>query len=264
MGVNVGVNSLTAGGLGLSTILLVVMGILLVSATKKVESIPDFEDSSKLKKAKNDLTTAYTLIFIAAGLTLLLGIAYGGHEVAWCPSEWVHGVLYLLVTVALVIGIVYAYIALYDIYSPEVDNDNGSTSFIWAAMLIGALSFMVVAATGSGRVGYNVARNDVRTRVRHAEDKVHEMHSAVTGKQNDFVPPKDRCESCEEPEAPCGQAPIPHGMMLVPVNQNVNQGPVKLPTVSQTYQNQTYQPNYQQQVVGPPTCLLYTSPSPRD
>ena len=248
MGVNVGVNAITSGGLGLATVLLVVTGILLVTAQKKVGELPEFESSSVLRKASGDLRTAYILLFIAAGITLILGIAYAGHEVAWCPSEWIHGFIYLLLVAALIIGVIYAYIALNDIYSPDLDNDNGASAFVWASLIVGTITFMVVIATASGRVGYNAARNDVQHRVRHAEAKIHETHSHVTGKQNDFVPPVDRCGEAEEP---CGKPAVPPGMMLVPTTQVQSvgvDGPVRLPAVPQPVQ----------QFIGAPTVTRHS------
>lgn len=253
MGLNVGMNALTSGGLGLSTVLFVVMGILLVNASRKVAELPEFESSSELKKANSDLKTAYALIFIAAGITLLLAIAYGGHEVAWCPSEWIHSLLFFLLMVALVIGIIYAYIALNDLYHPEIENTNGSTAYIWASLLIGAIAFMVTAAVGSGRIGYNAARGDVKKRVHHAEDKLHELHSHVTGKPNDFVREKGRCDS-EDPEVPCGQAPVPV-MVQQPQQGYQSQAP------QQSYQSQTYQPpQYQVQQSMPQTQINQSLP----
>lgn len=287
MGLNVGMNALSSGGLGLATVLFVVMGILLVNASRKVAELPEFESSSELKKANSDLKTAYALVFIAAGITLLLAIAYGGHEVAWCPSEWIHSLLFFLLLVALVIGIVYAYIALNDLYRPDIENTNGSTAYIWASLLIGAIAFMVTAAIGSGRVGYNVARNDVRKRVNHAEDKLHELHSHVTGKPNDFVREKGRCES-EDPEVPCGQAPVPVMVQQQPqgyqsqvyqpqqyqvqqslpqsqINQSLPQSPVRLPAVNQGQQTQRFvgNPTVTSHSVVTTSQPMVTSTSPR-
>lgn len=223
MGLNVGVNALTSSGLILATVLLVVTGILLVSASSKVTKMDDFDSSTNLEKAYNNLRTAYGLIFIAAAITLILAVAYGGHETAWCPSEWIHGVIYVLLVAAVIIGVIYAYIALNDIYDAEDQNRRGSTSYIWAALIIGVLTFMLVIATASGRVGYNVARGGATRRVRHAEAKIHEMHSHVTGKPNDYVEPHDPC--CE-PEKPACATNVPAGMVLVPVHQVQTQHPV--------------------------------------
>ena len=260
MGLNVGANVLTSGSLGLATIILVVMGILLVSASNKLSQLDEFESSSTLKKAHSDLKTAYWLIFISAGIGLLLGIAYAGHETAWCPSEWIHTMVFILMYAALIIGFIYAYIALNDIYNPDIDDRNGADGFIWASLLVGAFAFMLVSAAGTGRIGYNAARGDVTHRVRHAEKKIHEMHSMVTGKVNDFVEPVDKCGSCEDPEPPCGKAPVPT-MMVMPqdnhtyhVNQGMNQnnGPVRLPQVPQ------YQTQQSHQFVGPPTVTRHS------
>ena len=267
MGLNVGVNALTSGGLILAVVLLVVTGILLVSASRKVTDIDGFDSSSKLQKTYNNLRTAYGLIFIAAVITLILAIAYGGHETAWCPSEWIHGVIYVLLVAAVIIGVIYAYVALNDLYDPDFQNLNGASSFIWAALIIGTLTFMLVIATASGRVGYNVARNGASNRVRHAERKIHEMHSHVTGKANDYVEPHDPC--CEPEKPSC----VPAGMMLVPVSQvqqtvsqptvtvhttPVNSSVVSLPAVPRPSYDSRVISGVSQQYVGSPTVTRHS------
>lgn len=261
MGLNVGVNALTSGGLGLAVVLLVVTGVLLVSASQKVTKMDDFDSSSNLEKAYNNLRTAYGLIFIAAAITLILAVAYGGHETAWCPSEWIHGVIYVLLVAAMIIGIIYAYIALNEIYDSTDQDRRGSTSYIWAALIIGVLTFMLIIATASGRVGYNVARGGTTHRVRHAEAKIHEMHSHVTGQPNDYVPPVDHC--CEPEKPACGN--MPAGMVLVqshhPVQQHsvsyqpvVQQGPAvtvrTTPVSSSATLPAVPRPSYDSQVMG--------------
>ncbi len=255
MGLNVGVNALTSGGLSLCVVLLVVTGILLVSASQKVTRMDDFDSSSNLQKSYNNLRTAYGLMFIAAAITLILAVAYGGHETAWCPSEWIHGVIYVLLVAAVIIGVIYAYIALNDIYDSEIHNTNGSTSFIWAALIIGVLTFMLVIATASGRVGYNVARGGTNHRVRHAEAKIHEMHSHVTGQPNDYVPPIDHC--CEPEKPPCGS--VPAGMIMMPVGPQLEAPHQVIHTTG--YQNMGYQSVGQQPVINQaPAVTVRTVP----
>ena len=273
MGLNVGLNALTSGGLSLSVILLVVTGILLVSASNRVLELSDFDSSSELQKIYQNLRTAYALMFIAAIITLILAIAYGGHEVAWCPSEWIHSIIYVLLLAAMIIGIIYAYVALNDLYKPDIHDRNGSTSFIWAALVIGVITFMLIIATASGRVGYNVVKNNTNDRVRHAERKVHEMHSHITGVPNDYVEPVDKCAE-PDPCAPVGM--VPAGMMLVPTHTvqhvptmiqpqvtvttvpTVPTSPVRLPSVPQSYVAASV-PQYQsQQFVGAPTVTRHS------
>lgn len=209
---NVGMNALTSGGFVGATILLVVVGILLVSASNKIKQLPEFNSSSELQKAHNDLKTAYALIFIAAALGLIIAIAYAGHESFWCPSEWVHGLFIFLMVVALIIGVIYAYIVLNNIYTPELPDRNGADAFIWAALVVAALTFMIVAAASSGRVGYNVARRNLYDRVSKAEYKLHEAHSVITGQPNDFDVSDYGCE-----EKPSESAPVP--VMVMPAQQ---------------------------------------------
>lgn len=271
MGLNIGVNALTSGGLSIAVVLLVVTGILLVSASQKVSQMDEFGSSSQLQKAFNNLRTAYWLMFIAAVITLVLAIAYGGHETAWCPSEWIHGIIYVLLVAAVIIGVIYAYVALNDLYDPDFHNLNGASSFIWAALIIGTLTFILVISTASGRVGYNVARGSATHRIRHAERKLHEMHSHVTGKPNDYVEPVDHC--CE-PEQPACPMKVPAGMMLVHANPVVQQSVVPqvtvrtqplnqstvLPAVPRpAYQSQTVvSPMNQQQFMGSPTVTSHS------
>ena len=225
MGLNVGLNALTSGGLFLSTVLLVVMGILLVTASNKVKDLDDFDDNDLLKRVDSNFRTAYILAFIAAGFSIILGIAYAGHEVAWCPSEWLHGGVYLLLYAAVIISIIYAYLGLNDVYSQDIPDRNGSDAFTWAALLVGVIAFLTITATGSGRVGYNASRSDITNRVRKAERKIHEAHSAVTGQPLDYEEPKDMCAP-----PPCSPAPAPPMYVQTPqTQQRVQTGPIQLP-----------------------------------
>jgi len=266
MGLNVGANVLTSGGLGLTMVLLLVTGILLVSASNKLKQLPEFESLSELKNANNNLKTAYWLFFIATGIALILGVLYAGHESAWCSSEWIHGVLYLLLYVVVIIGVIYAYISLYNIYHPDVENNNGSAGFVWAALLVGVLAFMVMTATGAGRVGMGVARGNLTHRIRHAEHKLHEAHSAVTGMPNDFAGHHDRCGGeCEQQMlvAPVDVAPMPtHSHVSVVTTPTTSS--VRLPAVpayqARSVPAQAYQAPAQgyQSFVGAPTVTRHS------
>ena len=211
MGLNIGLNALTTGILSITTIFLVIMGILLVNASDKIDEIPEFNQSSTLQEAKDRLTTAYILIFIAAGVSLLLGIAYGGHDVVWSPTEWIHGFLFLVMLVLLVIGTIYAYTVLVDLYVPEISDRNGASSFIWAALLFAILTFMMAVITGSGRAGYNAVRSHATCRVNEAERKIHETHSHHTGEgiDYDFIGSSDPAEGplCKDAPSDCSNPP---------------------------------------------------------
>jgi len=182
MGLNLGVSAMTSGGLILTTLFLAIMGILLVTASNKVKESPNSEDED-LKKIDNNLVTSYILIWIAAGVTLLLAIAYGGQESAWNLPEWIHAILGFGVIVLLVIGIIYAYIALNELNTPEIsDAKNNADAYIWASLVLGVFTFIGLIITGSGRITYNVVKGESTKRVLDAEQKIHETHSKVTGK----------------------------------------------------------------------------------
>jgi len=202
MGLGIGANALTSGITFLGTILLVIMGILLVSSSKKVEQLPEFNRSSNLQKLRDNIKTAYILTFIAAGLVFLISIAYGGHESAWCPSEWWHGTFAVIALIILVIAVIFAYVALNDLYNPELEDTNGSVSFIWAYLVMSIFAFLILGGAASARVGYNVVSDNASKRINMVEKKFHEVHSAITGKPNEYEEPKNNCEDCvEEKEA---------------------------------------------------------------
>lgn len=181
MGLNIGLNAITSGGLTIALVFLIIMGILLVSAANKVKAIPEFSQSSGLQNGYNKLKTAYILTFVAAGVALLLAILYGGHDIWWSPTEWIHSVIFLIIIALMLVATVYAYTVLYDLYTPELQDRNGADSFIWSALLFSILAFMIILTMATGRVGYNAARTGVRNRYNELERKVHQTHANLTG-----------------------------------------------------------------------------------
>ncbi len=182
MGINIGFNTLTAGGLLLATILLVLTAILFVSAASKVQNLPEYDASSKLKNGYKSIQTAYILTFVAAGICLILAFVYGGHEIWWGPSEWVHTVIFLAIIALIIIANIYAYVVLNDLYVPQLPDRNGSDSFLWAGLWISVLAFFMIMMIGSGRFGYNVVRDTVQDRFDDFKTKIEETHMHITGK----------------------------------------------------------------------------------
>lgn len=158
------------------------MGVLLVSADNKVKEIPVFDESKGLQDLASSLRVAYILIFIAALGAFILSIAYAGHDSVWTASEWIHGAIYLVTFVLLIIGTIYTYLALNGINNPELEGmKNGVTGYLWAALLMGLFSSIGLIATGSGRAGYNAIRSESTQRIADMECRVKEIHSRALG-----------------------------------------------------------------------------------
>ena len=186
MGLNVGLNTITTGGLFLATIFIVIMGILLVSAEKKIKDIPEYTQSSDLQDGRSALQTAYILTFIAAGVALVLSIVYMGQEIWWCPPEWIHMIFFLIIVVLLVVASIYAYDVLEGIYDPRLADRVGTDNYIWAALLFAVVSFVTVFMVGSGRAGYGLVRNKMGERVSELERTIYESYSSLTGEPVDY------------------------------------------------------------------------------
>ena len=179
MGLNLSVNILTSGFLVTVIIFFVLMAILLWTAFNKVVEVLEKGDCRSnrcdtLENAAKQLKTAYILAFIAAALTLILAIAYAGHELVWAPSEWIHAVLYLLTYVLFIITVVYAYLALNNLNTVGVTNKNGADGYIWAALLMSIFAFIGLTATGSGRIGMAAVRGSASKRLKDAEEKINQ------------------------------------------------------------------------------------------
>jgi len=206
MGLNIGLNALTSGSLVLITILLVITGILFVSAATKTQNLPEYNQSSALQNAYNKLRTAYILIFIAAGVALILAIAYGGHEIWWGSTEWVHLAFFLLLVALIIIAAVYAYTILNDVYTPELPERNGVDNFLWAGLWILLIAFIMIIAAGSGRVGYHAVRSNVINKFNEYKDKIDTVHYHVTGgatiQYDTDVPPAEMAETYDPGYAP--------------------------------------------------------------
>ena len=175
-GLNLGLNTLTTGILGATTVFLVLMAILQLTAYNKVNEAKKLDENNdnRLKTAADKLRVSYILGFIAAGLSLFLGIAYAGHEVLWTPSEWIHTAVFLIVYALLIVSVIYAYYALNDLNTDDIKRDNGASGYIWGSLFLGLFVFMGLSASITGRAGYNVVQNDATKRVAAAESRINE------------------------------------------------------------------------------------------
>lgn len=224
MGLNVGLNALTTGGLFIATIFIVIMGILLISAERNIQEIPEYSQSSELQNGRSKLQTAYVLTFIAAGITLVLAIVYSGHDIWWCPPEWIHMVFFLIVIVLMVIAAIYAYVILENIYDPRLETRTGVDSFIWAALWFAVLGFLTLFVVGSGRAGYTAVREKMGDRLTDLEHKVHQSYACLTGEPVNYE------KIGADPEvagqaAPSNKAPHPPVAMARRPNQKAGCGP---------------------------------------
>ncbi len=191
MGLNLSVNILTSGFLVTVVVFLVLMGVLFYMASLKMGDILLTGIANPVAAAANPANLAIVnnalgaakialiLAFVAAGLSVLLALLYAGHELLFSLSEYFHLVLYLIIYVLLVISVVYASIALYRLYNLSVPNRNGADSFIWAGLLMAIFAFVGLTATGSGRLGMNVARDMTRKRLERAEESIHTYLPAI-------------------------------------------------------------------------------------
>ena len=188
------------------------MGQVLLQGDRKSNNL------EKLDSALNSVKVAYILAFIAAGLTLLLALLYAGHETVINPSEYWHLALYLITYVALVISVIYAFIALNKLYDVGISDRNGADAYLWAGILTAIFAFIGLTATGSGRLGMNVVRSKARSRLEGVESKINEHLPAI----------RDRIEnvnSTVETHLPMAHAKIDeiHRSSVVPVNEGFGQ-----------------------------------------
>lgn len=193
MGLNLSVNILTSGFLVTVIIFFVLMGVLFVSASSKMGEVLLAGDSKnnnleQLDSAFNSIKVAYILAFITSALTLLLAILYAGHETVISPSEYWHTALYLITYILLIVSVVYGYIALDKLYDISIKDRNGADAYIWAGMLMALFAFVGLTATGSGRLGMNIARSGAKNRLDSVESKINKHLPAIRSQVDSHLP----------------------------------------------------------------------------
>ena len=172
------VNILTSGFLVTVIIFFVLMTYLFyVSAAKMgdVLLVGDHRSNNleQVESAFNAAKVAYVASAVGAVLTLALAILYAGHEIVVTPSEYWHLALYVLTYIALIVSVIYAFIALDRLYNLQVTDRNGAESYLWAGLLMSLFAFIGLTATGSGRIGMNVVRRNTRERIERVEATIH-------------------------------------------------------------------------------------------
>lgn len=141
----------TSGLVGFSMVLLIIMAILIIIATDRVKNITGYSASDDLKASTDKLVWGQVLAWIAAGLALLLVLGYVTlHFIN--INEWVHLILWILIFTAIIISIVILAMALSDIDNANVNDDNSSTGYLWGALILGAVAFMVLLISGGWRI----------------------------------------------------------------------------------------------------------------
>ena len=193
MGLNLSVNVLTSGFLVTVIVFLVLMGILFVSASSKMgevllEGDTKSNDLELLDSAFKAIKVAYILAFIAAAVSVLLAVLYAGHETVINPSEYWHAALFLITFILWIVSFVYAYIALDKLYDIRIRDRNGADAYIWAGLLMAMFAFIGLTATGSGRLGMNIARSGAVDRLSKVEANINEHLPSIRSQVDSHLP----------------------------------------------------------------------------
>lgn len=143
----------TAGLVGFATVLLIVMAILIIVAGDRLRNIAGYSAISNLTSANSNLTWAQVFAWIAAGLTLLLLLGYVALHFLE-TSEWLHLILWILVFAALITSGVFLALALNKINDAKPPNNNGTTGYIWGALITGVVALIVLLISGGWRAAH--------------------------------------------------------------------------------------------------------------
>ena len=182
-----GLHSVTSGFLVTVLVFFVIAGILFLAANNKIDDVIDAGDTKrnnpdKLKTAFNHSRTAYILIFIAAGLALLLSVLYAGQERVWTIHQGWHAFLYLVTYALLVIAAIYAFMAINELNHLDITDKNGADTYLWVGLLMCLMGFIGLTGTGAGQIGMSGVRERLTNRVNVVESNVNEHLPAVRAK----------------------------------------------------------------------------------
>ena len=186
-----GLHSMTSGFLVTVLIFFVLAGILFLVAKDKIDDVivnGDSKDNNKdrLKTAFDNANVASILIFIAAGIALLLSILYAGQERAWNIHQGWHAVLYFATYALLIISAIYAFIAINDLNKLDIREKNSADTYLWVGLLMCLLGFIGLTGTGAGQIGMSGVREQITNRVNKVEDNVNEHFLVVRAKVDEI------------------------------------------------------------------------------
>lgn len=143
----------------LFALLILLGGILLTISQSKIMNIDEYKSgNSKLNSAKNNVLTAYILAYIAAGMGLVLAILYFGHVTWGIKSEIPHLLLFIILFGLVVTSGIFSFVALSNISGSNAQDKKGSEGWIWAALIAGLVSIIVLIVSGAWRAQH-VASN---------------------------------------------------------------------------------------------------------
>ncbi len=70
---------------------------------------------------------------------------------------------------------IYAYGAINSLYDPNIPDTNGAPSYLWASLLIGLISTIVIIGIVASRIGYNLVRNKIMAKWEEFRQKTSEI-----------------------------------------------------------------------------------------
>ena len=154
MGTHLSTSALVA----VATVLLIVMAVLVLVADDRLKSITGYNANSKLTSVHDKLVWAQVLAWIAAGLALLLALGYVVLHFLE-TSEWLHLILWILTFASLIGSGILLAIVLSDVDNAKVSDNKGITSYIWGALIVGAIALLVLLISGGWRVAHKQYEN---------------------------------------------------------------------------------------------------------
>lgn len=136
-------------------ILVLLTAIFFTVAQTRVTATAEFKaGNSKLKSANNWLIAAYVLSYIATGVGVVLAILYFGHVTWGIGSEVVHGILFVLLFLHIILSGIFAFVALSDIKNSGVANNASAENWIWAGEVAALVAVIVIVISGAWRAHY--------------------------------------------------------------------------------------------------------------
>jgi len=185
-----GLHSLTSGFLVTVLIFFVLSGILFLTANDKIDDVivngSSDNNTHRLNNAFNNARIAYILLFIAAGIALLLSILYAGQERVWTIHQGWHAVLYFVTYALIIIGAIYAYIAINELNHLDVEKKKSADTYLRIGLLMCLLGFIGLTSTGAGQVGMSGVRENITSRVKEVESNVNEHLPVVRSKVDEI------------------------------------------------------------------------------
>jgi hypothetical protein len=204
----------TATFLIIYTVLVLIAAILITIAANRITQVPEFNNNNgNLRNSRNWAIASYILLYISAGLGLLLAILYFAHMALKITSEFAHLIIFILLYVTVILAGIFTIVAIYYFNRANVSDNRSVPAYLYSGLVLAIIALLVALFSGGFRLYFlNTTKKVVTT------SQTFTAQSSVNYEPSPMVSTMSMAPSYAPPVLPVSPAPV---VATVPMTQYV-------------------------------------------